>query len=96
VEGFAFGLTEAARKFDRDYTKLLDRSYTTLEATGLDHSTGRDRPPLRLPTFPARWVLGNPRRRAYFVFWTTEYDGELEYCPQDHAERGRRRSARHA
>ena len=34
----------------------------------------------RLPTFPARLVLGDPRRRPYFVFWTGEYDGELEYC----------------
>ena len=34
----------------------------------------------RLPTFPARWVLGDPRQRAYFVFWTSEYDGELEYA----------------
>src|SRR5713101_3523485 len=23
----------------------------------------------RLPTFPARWVLEDPRQRPYFVFW---------------------------
>ena len=34
----------------------------------------------RLPTFPARWALGDPRRRPDFVFRTNEYDGELEYC----------------
>jgi hypothetical protein len=33
----------------------------------------------RLPTFPARWVFGDPRRRPYFVFWTDD-DGELEYA----------------
>lgn len=29
----------------------------------------------RLPTFPARWVLEDPRRRPYFVFWST-YHGD--------------------
>jgi hypothetical protein len=33
----------------------------------------------RLPTFPARWALTDPRRRPYFVFWTSD-DGDLEYC----------------
>ena len=33
----------------------------------------------RLPTFPARWVLGDPRQRPYFVFWTTDH-GDLEYA----------------
>jgi hypothetical protein len=33
----------------------------------------------RLPTFPARWVLADPRRRPYFVFWTSEEDGDLRY-----------------
>lgn len=28
----------------------------------------------RLPTFPARWVLDDPRRRPYFVLWTSEDD----------------------
>src|SRR5215475_4785509 len=28
----------------------------------------------RLPTFPARWVLEDPRRRPYFVFWTDLFD----------------------
>src|SRR5207249_7437591 len=28
-----------------------------------------DRVP-RLPTFPARWVLEDPRSRSYFVFWS--------------------------
>src|SRR5215467_2597735 len=23
----------------------------------------------RLPTFPARWVLEDPRKRPYFVYW---------------------------
>lgn len=32
----------------------------------------------RVPTFPARWVLEDPRGRAYFIFWTTE-DGSLAY-----------------
>ena len=32
----------------------------------------------RLPTFPARWALEDPRGRPHFVFWTTE-DGELSY-----------------
>src|SRR5712691_6932171 len=26
----------------------------------------------RLPTFPARWVLEDPRRRPYVVFWAPE------------------------
>jgi hypothetical protein len=34
----------------------------------------------RLPTFPARWVLNDPRGRAYFTFWTSEEDGQLQYC----------------
>jgi len=29
-----------------------------------------DRKVPRLPTFPARWALEDPRRRSYFVFWT--------------------------
>ncbi len=36
----------------------------------------------RLPTFPARWVLEDPRRRPYFVFWTsfwTSEDGDIRY-----------------
>lgn len=33
----------------------------------------------RLPTFPARWALADPRRRPYFVFWTSEEDGDLRY-----------------
>ena len=32
----------------------------------------------RLPTFPARWALADPRRRPYFVFWTSE-DCDLQY-----------------
>jgi len=32
----------------------------------------------RLPTFPARWVLDDPRGRAYFVFWTGR-DGDPGY-----------------
>ena len=27
----------------------------------------------RLPTFPARWVLEDPRRRPYLVFWGPEH-----------------------
>jgi hypothetical protein len=29
----------------------------------------------RLPTFPARWVLDDPRRRQYVVFWVSD-DGD--------------------
>ena len=40
----------------------------------------------RLPTFPARWVLEDPRRRPYLVFWTSN-DGEnrwgLKMAPTD-------------
>ena len=32
----------------------------------------------RLPTFPARWALEDPRRVPYLVFWTTE-GGSLCY-----------------
>jgi hypothetical protein len=32
----------------------------------------------RLPTFPARWTLEDPRRQPYFVFWTTPA-GKLSY-----------------
>jgi hypothetical protein len=32
----------------------------------------------RLPTFPARWALEDPRGRPYLVFWTTE-GGSLRY-----------------
>ncbi len=32
----------------------------------------------RLPTFPARWTLQDPRRLPYLVFWTTE-GGSLCY-----------------
>src|SRR5262245_39223869 len=32
----------------------------------------------RLPTFPARWALEDPRERTYLVFWTDEGSG-LEY-----------------
>jgi hypothetical protein len=32
----------------------------------------------RLPTFPARWTLEDPRGCPYFVFWTTP-EGGLEY-----------------
>ncbi len=33
----------------------------------------------RLPTFPARWVLEDPRQRAYLVFWVSE-DGGTFYA----------------
>lgn len=33
----------------------------------------------RLPTFTARWLLADPRRRPYLVFWTTR-DGYLAYA----------------
>ncbi len=33
----------------------------------------------RLPTFPARWLVDDPRGRAYFVFWTTR-DGNVAYA----------------
>jgi putative ABC transport system substrate-binding protein len=40
----------------------------------------------RLPTFAARWVLEDPRRRPYLVFWTSD-DGEsrwgLKMAPTD-------------
>ncbi len=29
----------------------------------------------RLPTFPARWVLEDPRQRPYLVFWVSPDDG---------------------
>src|SRR5262245_13699252 len=32
----------------------------------------------RLPTFPARWVLEDPRRRPYLVFWVSD-SGHLRY-----------------
>jgi len=32
----------------------------------------------RLPAFPARWTLEDPRGRPYFVFWTAS-DGTLSY-----------------
>src|SRR5438128_1599795 len=32
----------------------------------------------RLPTFPARCTLEDPRGRPYFVFWTTKH-GKLDY-----------------
>ena len=32
----------------------------------------------RLPSFPAQWVLGDPRRRPYLVFWTAA-DGGTSY-----------------
>src|SRR5438874_4623433 len=32
----------------------------------------------RLPTFPARRTLDDPRGRPYFVFWTTRH-GKLDY-----------------
>jgi hypothetical protein len=32
----------------------------------------------RLPTFPALWVLEDPRRRPYLVFWTSD-DGEISW-----------------
>jgi hypothetical protein len=32
----------------------------------------------RLPTFPARWTLEDPRGRPYFVFWT-DRGGELSH-----------------
>src|SRR6267378_332405 len=32
----------------------------------------------RLPTFAARWVLEDPRRRPYLVFWTSD-DGEIRW-----------------
>jgi hypothetical protein len=34
----------------------------------------------RLPTFPARWVLEDPRQRPYLVFWVAEDDGALRYA----------------
>jgi hypothetical protein len=33
----------------------------------------------RLPTFPARWALEDPRGRSYFVFWT-DADGKLVHA----------------
>ncbi len=43
----------------------------------------------RLPTFPARWTLDDPRRPPYFVFWTSE-DGVVRYglrmAPSDHGD----------
>jgi hypothetical protein len=43
----------------------------------------------RLPTFPARWVLEDPRRRSYLVFWASE-DGKtpwaLKMAPTDKAD----------
>jgi hypothetical protein len=43
----------------------------------------------RLPTFPARWVLEDPRRRAYLVFWNTE-NGDTPWAlkmePTDEAD----------
>ena len=42
----------------------------------------------RLPIFPLRWVLDDPRQRPYFVFWASE-DGDLRYglkmAPAEHA-----------
>ena len=32
----------------------------------------------RLPTFPARWTLEDPRGQPYFVFWTKK-GGQLDY-----------------
>jgi hypothetical protein len=32
----------------------------------------------RLPMFPALWVLEDPRRRPYLVFWTSD-DGEIPW-----------------
>src|SRR5262245_11947018 len=40
----------------------------------------------RLPAFPARWALEDPRGRMYFVFWTRE--GRLEYSIGMKAEPG--------
>jgi hypothetical protein len=28
----------------------------------------------RLPTFPARWVLEDPRKRPYLVFWVSDHE----------------------
>jgi len=33
----------------------------------------------RLPTFPARWALEDPRRLPYFVFWVRPHDGLLSF-----------------
>jgi len=43
----------------------------------------------RLPTFPLRWVLEDPRRRPYFVVWTSGDDGlryGLKMAPTDHPD----------
>lgn len=32
----------------------------------------------RLPTFPVRWALDDPRGRPYFVFWTSR-SGQLAF-----------------
>lgn len=37
---------------------------------------------LRLPTFPARWVLVDPRQRASFMFWAGD-DGELRILAEE-------------
>ena len=34
----------------------------------------------RLPTFPARWALEDPRRVPYLVFWTTEGAHSAIHC----------------
>jgi hypothetical protein len=33
----------------------------------------------RLPTFPARWALYDPRRRPYFIFWVSR-SGSIAYA----------------
>src|SRR5712664_2822696 len=32
----------------------------------------------RLPTFPARWLLADPRGRPYFVFWSRQAEKLVE------------------
>lgn len=54
-----------ARSRDRDYRGRFFGERYDLESLP------------RLPTFPARWALSDPRRRPYFVFWTRERDGSL-------------------
>ncbi len=41
----------------------------------------------RLPTFPARWVLEDPRKRPYLVFWESD-DGDVPevYNPERRGE----------
>ncbi len=43
----------------------------------------------RLPTFPARWVLEDPRQRSYLVFWVSADGGTgyaLKMAPSDQTD----------